>query len=160
MGLATDEPLLERLRVLVSDPTTDHHVKAKAVELFGSWSNNFRNEKGMERLAGLKSQLPTKAYFRFLTLMTDVRNVSHQQFAPLPPITTLPVLLAKRGDRDLVAPPLHLNLFKSLQVFNLKRRRNQRMRLPAGHLTNRSILKRNVMLFFKLSLLHNKAQQI
>lgn len=60
MGLAKDEPLLERLRILVSDPTTDSHVKKKAVELFGSWSVNFRNEVGMEQLAGLRSQMPTK----------------------------------------------------------------------------------------------------
>ena len=62
VGLARDEPLLERLRVLVSDPTTDSHVKRKAVELFGSWSVNFRNEEGMERLVGLRSQLPTKVF--------------------------------------------------------------------------------------------------
>jgi len=60
VGIAGDEPLLERLRVLVQDTTTDHHVKRKAVELFGTWSVNYRNEKGMERLAGLRSQLPTK----------------------------------------------------------------------------------------------------
>lgn len=60
VAIASDEPLLERLRVLVSDPTTDSHVKRKAVELFGSWSLNFRNEKGMERLTGLRSQMPTK----------------------------------------------------------------------------------------------------
>ena len=61
VGIAGDEPLLERLRVLVSEPTTDTHVKRKAVELFGLWSVNFRNEKGMERLAGLRSQtMPTK----------------------------------------------------------------------------------------------------
>ena len=60
MGIAGDEPLLERLRVLVSDPTTDSDVKRKAVELFGTWSVNYRNEKGMERLARLRSQLPTK----------------------------------------------------------------------------------------------------
>lgn len=62
VGLAKDEPLLERLRVLVSDPTTDSHVKKKAIELFGSWSVNFRNEQGMERLVGLRSQLPTKVF--------------------------------------------------------------------------------------------------
>ncbi len=60
VGIAGDEPLLERLRVLVTEPTTDHHVKRKAVELFGSWSVNFRNEKGMERLAGLRSQTMPK----------------------------------------------------------------------------------------------------
>ena len=59
-GIASDEPLLERLRVLVSDPTTDNHVKRKAVELFGTWSVNYHNEKGMERLAGLRSSVPTK----------------------------------------------------------------------------------------------------
>jgi hypothetical protein len=62
VGIANDEPLLERLRVLVSDPTTDSHVKRKAVELFGSWSINFRNEEGMERLVRLRSQLPTKVF--------------------------------------------------------------------------------------------------
>ena len=60
MGIASDEPLLERLRILVSEPTTDSRVKRKAGELFASWSLNFRGEKGMERLAGLKSQMPTK----------------------------------------------------------------------------------------------------
>lgn len=60
VGIATDEPLLERLRVLVSDPTTDASVKRKAAELFGSWYMNFRNETGMERLAGLRNQMPTK----------------------------------------------------------------------------------------------------
>ena len=60
VGLAQDQPLLERLRVLVSDSTTDSHVKKKAVELFGSWSVNFRGEKGMEPLAGLRSQMPKK----------------------------------------------------------------------------------------------------
>ena len=58
--IASDEPLLERLRILVSDPSTDSHVKNKAVELFISWSVNFRNEKGMEKLAELRSQLPTR----------------------------------------------------------------------------------------------------
>ena len=67
VGIAGDEPLLERLRVLVQDTTTDNHVKRKAVELFGTWSVNYRNEKGMERLAGLRSQLPTKVTIPFLT---------------------------------------------------------------------------------------------
>jgi hypothetical protein len=60
VGLATDEPLLERLRILVSDTTTDHHVKKKAVELYGSWSVNFKDERGMERIVKLRSQLPSK----------------------------------------------------------------------------------------------------
>jgi hypothetical protein len=62
VGIARDEPLLERLRVLVSDPTTDSHVKEKAVELFRSWSVNFRDEKGMEQLVGLRNQTPTKVF--------------------------------------------------------------------------------------------------
>ena len=69
VAIASDEPLLERLRVLVSDPTTDSHVKRKAVELFGSWSVNFRNEKGMERLAKLRSQMPTKVWLITMMLM-------------------------------------------------------------------------------------------
>jgi hypothetical protein len=60
VGIAKDEPLLERLRILVSDSTTDSHVKEKAVELFRSWSGNFRNEQGMEKLVGLRNQTPTK----------------------------------------------------------------------------------------------------
>ena len=64
VGLATDEPLLERLRVLVSDPTTDAIVKRKAVELFGSWSVNFKDVKGMERLVKLRSELPSKVSIR------------------------------------------------------------------------------------------------
>jgi len=62
VGIANDEPLLERLRILVSDPGTDTHVKRKAVELFTEWYVNFRSEKGMEKLAGLRSQMPTKVH--------------------------------------------------------------------------------------------------
>jgi hypothetical protein len=62
VSIANDEPLLERLRILVSDPGTDAHVKRKAVELFTDWYANFRNEKGMEKLSGLRSQMPTKVY--------------------------------------------------------------------------------------------------
>jgi hypothetical protein len=60
VGIAKDEPLLERLRILVSEATTDAHVKRKAVELFNSWSVNFRNQPGMDQLVNLKSQLPAK----------------------------------------------------------------------------------------------------
>jgi len=70
VGIARDEPLLERLRVLVSDSATDSHVRRKAVELFGSWSVNFQNEKGMEKLAGLRSQLPTKVQYCHVSVLT------------------------------------------------------------------------------------------
>jgi LAS seventeen-binding protein 5 len=60
VGIAGDEPLLERLRILASDPTTDSQVKRKAVELFASWSVNFRDQQGMERLVALRSEMPTK----------------------------------------------------------------------------------------------------
>ena len=64
VAIASDEPLLERLKILISESTTDHHVKRKALELFGSWSVNFANEKGMERITKLRSQAPTKVRFR------------------------------------------------------------------------------------------------
>lgn len=96
VGIAGDEPLLERLRVLVSEPTTDSHVKRKAVELFGSWSVNFRNEKGMERLAGLRSQtMPTKVHCQVNAV--DRRNELHQLFDHRHPRTILSV----RGKRVL-----------------------------------------------------------
>jgi hypothetical protein len=60
VAIASDQPLLERLRVLVTEPTTDHHVKKKAVELFGSWAVNFRDIKGMEGLASLRGSVPSK----------------------------------------------------------------------------------------------------
>jgi hypothetical protein len=87
VGIAGDEPLLERLRVLVQDTTTDNHVKRKAVELFGTWSVNYRNEKGMERLAGLRSQLPTKVTIqekKVVELTPFVRNVLHPKFVLQP----------------------------------------------------------------------------
>jgi hypothetical protein len=68
VSIAQDEPLLERLGVLVSDPHTDPHVKKKAIELFGSWAVNYRDEQGMERLVGLRGQVPTKVviYIHFM----------------------------------------------------------------------------------------------
>ena len=90
VDIANDEPLLERLRILVSDPTTDNHVKRKAVELFSSWSLNFRNESGMERLTGLKSQLPTKVLAVRARLIN--RDVPPQPSVPLLQTTNLPVL--------------------------------------------------------------------
>jgi hypothetical protein len=94
VGIAGDEPLLERLRVLVQDTTTDNHVKRKAVELFGTWSVNYRNEKGMERLAGLRSQLPTKVTIqekKVVELTPFVRNVLHPKFVLQPQKTNLQV---------------------------------------------------------------------
>lgn len=63
VAIASDEPLLERLKVLVSEPMTDQHVKRKAVELFGSWAFNFRDMNGMERLTLLRGQVPSKVIF-------------------------------------------------------------------------------------------------
>ena len=65
VAIATDDPLLERLKVLVTDPMTDHHVKQKAVELFGSWAVNFRDSRGMERLTSLRGSVPTKVLTPF-----------------------------------------------------------------------------------------------
>ena len=65
VAIATDEPLLERLKVLVTDSMTDHHVKQKAVELFGSWAVNFRDIRGMERLTSLRGSVPTKVLTLF-----------------------------------------------------------------------------------------------
>jgi hypothetical protein len=84
VAIASDEPLLERLRVLVSDPTTDSHVKRKAVELFGSWSVNFRNEKGMERLVGLRSQMPTKVSLINYNVNIDVETRCSASSTPDP----------------------------------------------------------------------------
>ena len=64
VAVACDEPLLERLRVLVTDPSTDESVKAKAIELFRSWSHNYKDSQGMEKLIGLKGQIPTRVSFR------------------------------------------------------------------------------------------------
>jgi len=92
VGLAKDEPLLERLRILVSDPTTDSHVKKKAVELFGSWSVNFRNEVGMEQLAGLRSQMPTKVSIPSIRAEAMSRNALLQLYV-LPPLRMNPPVL-------------------------------------------------------------------
>jgi hypothetical protein len=66
VGIAKDEPLLERLRILVSESTTDAHIKRKAVELFNSWSVNFRDQPGMEQIAKLRSQLPAKVLVAYI----------------------------------------------------------------------------------------------
>jgi hypothetical protein len=85
VGLAQDEPLLERLRVLVSDPTTDVLVKRKAIELFGSWSVNFKDQQGMERLVKLRSQTPSKVFPCYVL----TRNVLSQQSVHQPLKTNL-----------------------------------------------------------------------
>jgi hypothetical protein len=68
VAIAGDEPLLERLKVSVTDPATDEQVKRKAMESFSSWTANFRDIKGMERITSLKGQVPSKAFTTFRTL--------------------------------------------------------------------------------------------
>jgi len=55
-----DEPLLERLRFCATAPTSDPKVKKKCNELFRSWSVDYKNVRGMERVASLSKELPRR----------------------------------------------------------------------------------------------------
>lgn len=55
-----DEPLLERLRFVATDPVSDADVKAKCKQLFGQWAVSYKNTPGMERIAALYRELPQR----------------------------------------------------------------------------------------------------
>lgn len=48
-----DEPLLERLRFCGTAALSDPLVKKKCAELFRSWAADYKNVRGMERVASL-----------------------------------------------------------------------------------------------------------
>lgn len=56
----TDEALLERLRVLATDPVTDPEVKARCQTLFGQWAMAYRDTPGMSRVVSLYNELPQR----------------------------------------------------------------------------------------------------
>ncbi|EFE40936.1 VHS domain protein [Trichophyton verrucosum HKI 0517] len=55
-----DEPLLERLRVIATDPHTDASVKEKCQQLYSQWAVSFKGVAGMERVTALYKQLPKR----------------------------------------------------------------------------------------------------
>lgn len=55
-----DEPLLERLRFIVTDPTTDNEVKAKCQALYRQWATTYKGSPGMHNIATLYKQLPVR----------------------------------------------------------------------------------------------------
>lgn len=55
-----DEPLLERLRVLATDPVSDPQVKLKCKTLFGQWAASYRDTPGLARISTLYKQLPQR----------------------------------------------------------------------------------------------------
>ena len=52
-GFTTDEPLLERLRFCGTAELSDPAVKKKCAVLFRSWAIDYKNARGMERVASL-----------------------------------------------------------------------------------------------------------
>ncbi|KAF4621937.1 hypothetical protein G7Y89_g14409 [Cudoniella acicularis] len=55
-----DEMLLERLRVCGTSDLSDPLVRDKCKELFRSWANEYRNTRGLERIAALYKELPRR----------------------------------------------------------------------------------------------------
>ncbi|KAL3421735.1 VHS domain-containing protein [Phlyctema vagabunda] len=55
-----DEMLLERLRFCGTADLSDPLVKAKCQELFRSWAAEYKNVRGLERIAGLYKELPRR----------------------------------------------------------------------------------------------------
>ena len=61
LALYCDEYLLERLRILATDPATPSSVKKKVQGMFVGWSQELQGQRGYERLAALYKQLPQRA---------------------------------------------------------------------------------------------------
>ncbi|KAI9887735.1 MAG: putative actin patch assembly and actin polymerization protein [Watsoniomyces obsoletus] len=59
-----DEPLLERLRVVATDPVSDPAVTAKCKILFGQWAVTYKDTPDMSRMASLYKQLPQRKKVR------------------------------------------------------------------------------------------------
>ncbi|KAK3381302.1 hypothetical protein B0H63DRAFT_524031 [Podospora didyma] len=57
-----DEPLLERLRFCATADLSDPDVKKKCAELFRSWASEYKNTRGMERVASLYKELPRRKH--------------------------------------------------------------------------------------------------
>ncbi|KAK9457776.1 hypothetical protein V1511DRAFT_490802 [Dipodascopsis uninucleata] len=55
-----DEPLLERMRILATDSSTDRDVKKKLSGLFVKWKDNYSNVPGMSHVVQLYKQLPQR----------------------------------------------------------------------------------------------------
>ncbi|TVY68942.1 Protein lsb5 [Lachnellula suecica] len=55
-----DEMLLERLRVCGTSDLSDPLVKNKCKELFRSWAAEYKNTRGLERIAALYKELPRR----------------------------------------------------------------------------------------------------
>lgn len=53
-----DEPLLERLRILVRDEVVEAQVRKKAKVLFVQWASEYKKTPGLERIASLYQELP------------------------------------------------------------------------------------------------------
>jgi hypothetical protein len=54
----SDEPLLERLRLLARDDGVDPQVRKKCKVLFIQWANAYKGKPGMERIASLYKEFP------------------------------------------------------------------------------------------------------
>ena len=55
-----DEPLLERLRLMVTEPVTDIEVKEKCNSLYRQWAVAYKDTPGMQDVASLYKQLPQR----------------------------------------------------------------------------------------------------
>ncbi|KAK9478675.1 hypothetical protein V1514DRAFT_280283 [Lipomyces japonicus] len=55
-----DEPLLERLRIVATDPLVDSDVRKKAQFLFRQWAANYKDVTGMNQVVRLYQELPRK----------------------------------------------------------------------------------------------------
>lgn len=58
--LYCDEYLLERLRLLVTEPSTPKRVKAHAQAMYAGWAEDLRGRRECERLVALHKQVPLK----------------------------------------------------------------------------------------------------
>ncbi|KAK9472974.1 uncharacterized protein V1510DRAFT_415689 [Dipodascopsis tothii] len=77
-----DEPLLERMRILAADPTTNADVKKKLQRLFVAWAI-YKDRQGMQGLAQLHRQLPQRKRApqrnRFEDMAEDMDDDDHDR---------------------------------------------------------------------------------
>ena len=160
VGIAKDEPLLERLRIVASDSTTDAHVKRKAIELFASWSVNFRNEPGMQQLVSLRNQLPTKVHTIYISFSLTLRNELlpqsvHQLQKMNRPLRSVNVQHPNPNPPRSPADNPNLRVHNNSPNANSNQKTTQSPKFPL----NQSTWKRNVQSSSKRLLPHNKLLQ-
>ncbi|KAI4760191.1 hypothetical protein E4T52_13822 [Aureobasidium sp. EXF-3400] len=84
-----DEPLLERLRLMVRDDMVDLEVRNKCNVLYRQWAVAYKDTPGLHNIATLYKQLPQKPRPRHTQaqskVLRDTEEDAHEDPSPTPP---------------------------------------------------------------------------